>query len=86
MIKKETDELNKIKAQISKKGQNMGQTQSATVGGGAPTTGALANKNWEDNNASSGKKFKFIHLVVVSIVFLLLGSYLAKVDLPVAPT
>ena len=50
-----------------------------------PASGALANKNWEDGTASSGKKFKFIHLIVVSIVFLLLGSYLAKVPMPATP-
>ena len=37
---------------------------------------------WDDAQVSSGKKFKFIHLIIVSIVFLLLGSYLAKVPSP----
>ena len=41
---------------------------------------------WEDDGTSSGKKFKFIHIIVVSIIFLLLGSYLAKVPIAAAPT
>jgi len=40
---------------------------------------------WEDDGTSSGKKFKFIHIIVVSIIFLLLGSYLAKVPIAAAP-
>ena len=40
---------------------------------------------WEDDGNSSGKKFKFIHIIVVSIIFLLLGSYLAKVPIAAAP-
>ena len=36
--------------------------------------------NWADDNPSSGKKFKFIHVILVSIVFLCLGSYLAKMN------
>ena len=40
---------------------------------------AQASLNWEEGSkASSGGKFKFIHLIAVSIVFLYLGSYLAK--------
>ena len=40
--------------------------------------------NWGDDNPSSGKKFKFIHVILVAIVFLCLGSYLAKMN-PTAP-
>ena len=36
--------------------------------------------NWGDDNPSSGKKFKFIHVILVAIVFLCLGSYLAKMN------
>ena len=38
---------------------------------------------WEDDGSASGKKFKFIHIIVVSIIFLLLGSYLGKAPLPI---
>ena len=37
--------------------------------------------NWADDAGSSGKKFKFIHVILVSIIFLLLGSYLAKLPI-----
>ena len=52
-------------------------SSSQTVSGGAP-----AAINWAEDAGSSGKKFKFIHVIIVSILFLLLGSYLAK--LPIA--
>ena len=41
--------------------------------------------NWADDNPSSGKKFKFIHVIIVSIVFLCLGSYLAKMNPATSP-
>ena len=41
--------------------------------------------NWGDDNPSSGKKFKFIHVILVSIVFLCLGSYLAKMSPATTP-
>ena len=41
--------------------------------------------NWGDDNPSSGKKFKFIHVILVAIVFLCLGSYLAKMNPAPAP-
>jgi len=86
MIEKEQEEIKQLKAQISKKGESMSKTSTATVVGGATTSGAaLANQTWEDNAASSGKKFKFIHVILVSILFLFLGSYLAKVPLPTDP-
>lgn len=53
-------------------------TQTAGV---ASATAGGSQVNWEDNSASSKGKFKFIHLIIVSIVFLLLGSYLAKVPI-----
>ena len=40
--------------------------------------------NWADDAGSSGKNFKFIHVIIVSIVFLLLGSYLAKMPMGAA--
>lgn len=58
---------------------------SATPSGGMPSSGVQANMAWEDDGTSSGKKFKFIHIIVVSIIFLLLGSYLAKVPIAAAP-
>ena len=44
--------------------------------GGAPQA-----IDWSDDSGSSGSKFKFIHVVIVSIIFLLLGSYLAKLPI-----
>ena len=79
MIDKEQEEIKKIKAEISKKGQSMGSGGAASSS--MPQTGVNANKNWADDSASSAKGFKFIHVIVVSIVFLLLGSYLAKVPI-----
>ena len=51
-------------------------SSSQTVSGGAP-----AAINWAEDAGSSGKKFKFIHVIIVSILFLLLGSYLAKLPI-----
>ena len=51
-------------------------SSSQTVSGGAP-----AAVNWAEDAGSSGKKFKFIHVIIVSILFLLLGSYLAKLPI-----
>ena len=45
----------------------------------AGNAGANPGFKWEDGAKSSGGKFKFIHLIVVSILFLLLGAYLAKI-------
>mmetsp|Transcript_22260 Transcript_22260/g.29810 ORF Transcript_22260/g.29810 Transcript_22260/m.29810 type:complete len:94 (+) Transcript_22260:782-1063(+) len=84
MIEKEKEEIKQIKAQVQKKNESMSKS-CATPTGGMPASGAQANQAWEDNPASSGKKFKFIHVIAVSIVFLLLGSYLAKVPLTSAP-
>jgi hypothetical protein len=56
-----------------------------TFGQTTARSGSQANSNWEDNATSSGAKFKFIHLIAVSIVFLLLGSYLAKVPISKGP-
>ena len=58
-------------------------SSSQTVSGGAP-----AAINWAEDAGSSGKKFKFIHVIIVSILFLLLGSYLAKLPIvdAAAPT
>ena len=55
---------------------------SSGQSGTGSSVGAQANKNWEDDGGSSKKKFKFVHVIIVSIVFLYLGSYLAK--LPIA--
>ena len=68
MIEKEQAEIKVIKEEIQKK--TSANTASGTVGG------APAAINWADDSGSSGK-FKFIHVIVVSIIFLLLGSYLA---------
>ena len=82
MIEKEKEEIKKIKAEISKKGQSM--SKSGGSGSGTLTTGANANKNWEEDCTAAAKGFKFIHVIVVSIIFLLLGSYLAKVEVNAA--
>ncbi len=83
MNEKEAEEIKKIKAEISKKGQSMSKGSGSQA---TPSSGLSANKNWEDDQSSSAKGFKFIHVIVVSIVFLLLGSYLAQVPMPVDPT
>ena len=83
MIEKEQEEISKLKAQISKKqSQGASKTQTGVVGG-TLSAAAQANSNWEDKNASSGKKIKFIHVIICSILFLLLGSYLAYTPMPV---
>ena len=74
MVEKETEEIKMLKQQIQKKNQNI-----TTTGGGQ---GSQAVANWADDNVSSGgKKFKFLHVIVVSILFLLLGSFLAKMPI-----
>ena len=44
-------------------------SSSQTVSGGAP-----AAINWAEDAGSSGKKFKFIHVIIVSILFLLISA------------
>ena len=80
MIEKEQEEITQLKQQVQKKTVSQSSASSGTASG-TPAGGQV---NWEDNSASSGGKFKFIHLIIVSIVFLLLGSYLAKVPLSAA--
>lgn len=79
MIEKEQEEINQLKQQVQKK--TVSQSSASATPSGTPAGGQI---NWEDNSASSGGKFKFIHLIIMSIVFLLLGSYLAKVPLTTA--
>ena len=74
MIEKEQAEIKSIKEEIQKRIVNKSSsTSSSQVGGGSPVA-----VTWADDTGSSGKKFKFIHVIIVSILFLLLGSYLAK--------
>ena len=74
MVEKEMEEIKMLKQQIQKKGQNISKT-----GGGQ---GSQAVANWADDNVSSGgKKFKFMHVIVISILFLLLGSFLATMPI-----
>ena len=80
MIEKEQAEIKGIKEEIQKKGQDISK-KSSTAGSGTVGVGAPAALNWADDAGSSGKKFKFIHVIIVSIVFLLLGSYLAKLPI-----
>jgi hypothetical protein len=82
MVDKERVEIQTIKAQIQKKNEQMSKP-AATPSSSTPSAGSQANMAWEDDGSASGKKFKFIHIIVVSIIFLLLGSYLAKVPLPI---
>ena len=80
MINKENAEIAKINEQIQQKERSIRETSNSN----GSTPGTTANVNWEDSQGSSGKKFKFIHVIVVSIVFLLLGSYLAKLPIAVS--
>ena len=80
LIEQEQAEINLLKQQIQKKGSTMSKPGQTTA-----RSGSQANLNWEENGPSSGAKFKFIHLIFVSIVFLLLGSYLAKLPLSTGP-
>ena len=84
LIDKEKEEIKQIRAQIQKKNESMHKS-SSTPAAGSNTTGNNAQMAWEDNGSSSGKKFKFIHIILVAIVFLLLGNYLAKVPMPARP-
>ena len=73
MIDQENEEIKHLKQQISKKGENMSKTN------GGPGGSSAVPSDWTDDVASSGKKFKFFHLIIVSILFLFLGRYLAQI-------
>jgi len=61
------------------------QSSLATTAGGAQSKSADVNNSWQDDGTGSGKKFKFVHIIVVSIIFMLLGSFLAKAPVPSTP-
>ena len=46
---------------------------------GGPGGQSAAPSDWTDDVASAGKKFKFFHLIIISILFLFLGRYLAQI-------
>ena len=54
------------------------------VVGDTSAASSTTKSGWADSEADAkaaakrGAQFKFIHLIIVSILFLLLGSYLAK--------
>ena len=69
--------MQQLKAQISKKNEEI--AKKSTASGGTSSTSASSNDAWVDNgSASSGGKFKFLHLIIVAIICLLLGYFLAK--------
>lgn len=77
LAKTEQEHIDTLQAQIKKIAAVVGESSKAGSAASGSQSGGWAESE-ADSKASKGAQFKFVHLIIVSILFLLLGSYLAK--------